>query len=177
MTRLRRGGQSLHHIPLLSTRPLWIAASRGNGRRALALIALPLALAVLTLAGCGIPGQGNGNNKPTPTPTPSAFAGKWASTDKDQSNQTMTIVESSPGSGILTVSYADDVATVCGGEPATATGTGNATPVKFTVTLKAYCIGPNNQQTLWGDAPYVFDYHKPTDTMSDNFTIVWHRVP
>jgi hypothetical protein len=144
-------------------------------RRRVLVTILPLAVTLLVVAGCGIPGPIATSTKvPLPTPTISAFAGRWDSTDMDQSHQTLAIADSSPGSGILDVSYTDDSATVCGGRPASASGTGTATAVKLVVTLTAYCLNP---KTLWGDAPYTFNYDKPTDTLTDSYSVVWHRKP
>jgi hypothetical protein len=128
------------------------------------------------MAGCASPPGpiSTATKVPLPTPAISVFAGRWESIDKDQSHQTLAIADQSPGSGILAVAYTDDAATVCGGRPASASGTGNATAVKLVVTLTTDCLNP---QVLWGDAPYVFNYDKPTDTLTDSYTVVWHRKP
>jgi hypothetical protein len=103
------------------------------------------------------------------TPVEGPFPGRWQSTDKDGSHQTLGITSDA---ALLGVTYNDTVATVCGGNPATATGSGIAAGYTLTLTLSVNCLNPTK---FWGTAPYVFTYTLATDTLKDNYGIIWHR--
>jgi len=103
------------------------------------------------------------------TPVGGPFPGRWQSTDKDGSLQTLGITGNA---ALLSVTYHDTVATVCGGTPASAAGSGIAACYTLTLTFTVNCLNPTK---FWGTAPYVFTYTLATDTLKDNYGITWHR--
>jgi hypothetical protein len=135
-----------------------------------------LVAALITFMGCSGLSQTSLPNLTTPqlsvtaTIAPNEFIGRWKSTDKDGSTQTLAI--SHLDAVVLTLDYADDVATHCGGNPATATATGTPAGDTLSVSFVVYCENP---KAFWGNAPYTFTYTKATDTMADNYGVVWHR--
>jgi hypothetical protein len=105
----------------------------------------------------------------TATVFQSPYPGRWQSTDKDGSHQTLGITEDA---AVLSVTYNDTVATVCGGNPAMATGSAIAAGYKLTLTMSVSCLNPTK---YWGTAPYIFTYTLAADTLTDNYAIIWHR--
>ncbi|HEX6121688.1 MAG TPA: hypothetical protein VFY89_00935, partial [Ktedonobacterales bacterium] len=122
---------------------------------------------LLLLSACG--GVTTAQVSGTPAAV-SPFLGAWQSIDKDSSQQTLAITPKGAG---FTVIYDDKVATVCKGTPATASGPGTVASNKLTVTLVTDCLNP---QKFWGNAPYTFTYAQGADTLTDNYSITWHRV-
>ncbi|HET7821415.1 MAG TPA: hypothetical protein VFL10_07800 [Ornithinibacter sp.] len=100
----------------------------------------------------------------------SPFAGTWTSIDTDGSNQTMKISGSTKGA--LGVRYFDDVATVCGGDPARFAGTGRVDGDVLVADVLLVCIPGGN---VFGHITIEATYDASTDTLSDPSGVVWTR--
>lgn len=100
----------------------------------------------------------------------SPFAGTWTSIDTDGSNQTMKISGSTAGA--LGVRYYDDVATVCGGDPARFAGTGRVDGDVLAADVLLVCIPGGN---VFGHITIEATYDASTDTLSDPSGVVWTR--
>ena len=100
----------------------------------------------------------------------SPFAGTWTSIDTDGSNQTMKISGATAGS--LGVRYYDDVATVCGGDPARFAGTGRVDGDVLEADVLLFCIPGGN---VFGHITIEATDDSSTDTLSDPNGAVWTR--
>ena len=109
---------------------------------------------------------------PTALAASGPLAGTWTSVDTDGSNQTLDI----RGSGRLVYSmyYVDDVATsACGGDAAQLTGRGYPDGDTVTMVGALTCVPGGN---LVPSFALGFVYDSGTDTLTDEFGIVWHRA-
>jgi hypothetical protein len=100
----------------------------------------------------------------------SPFAGTWTSTDTDGSNQTVSI--SGAARGALGVRYYDDLATVCGGDPARFSGPGRVDGDVLVADVLLVCIPGGN---VFGHITIEYAYDADTDTLSDPSGVVWTR--
>lgn len=101
------------------------------------------------------------------------LAGTWTSIDTDGSNQTLTITGS--GKRAYAVSLFDDSATtLCDGGPALATGSGRVDGDDLFTRVAAVCLPGGNR--LRGLIEIAFTYDAATDTLTDNFGVVWSRT-
>lgn len=100
------------------------------------------------------------------------LAGTWTSIDNDGSNQTLTVTGS--GSRAYAVAYFDDAATtLCDGGPAMALGTGRVEDDLLFTRSAAVCVPGGNR--LRGLIEIVYEYDSGSDTLTDNFGVVWSR--
>ena len=103
----------------------------------------------------------------------SVFSGTWTSTDFDGSNQELTIRGS--GKGALSAFLFDDSATgACDGSPAFLPGTGFADGNTLVVTGTLTCVPGGN--VLRFRISVAFEYSPGTDTLTDEFGVVWSRA-
>jgi len=100
----------------------------------------------------------------------SPFAGTWTSIDTDGSHQTMRI--SGATAGALGVRYYDDVATVCGGDPARFAGTGWVDGDVLEANVLLVCLPGGN---VFGHITIEATYDANTDTLSDPSGVTWTR--
>lgn len=100
-----------------------------------------------------------------------SLAGTWTSTDTDGSNQTLTITAS--GRRVYAMSLYDDAASLCGGAPALATGSGNVEGDTLLMRAAAVCLPGGN--VLRGVIGIGF-VHTGDDTLIDDFGVVWSRA-
>ena len=101
-----------------------------------------------------------------------ALAGTWSSIDTDGSHQTLSITGS--GNGVYSMVYVDDSATTCGGDPARLSGPGFVDGDDVLMVAPLVCLPGGNQ---FRDRLAVgFQYDSGTDTLIDDFGIVWSRV-
>ncbi|WP_323096335.1 hypothetical protein [Intrasporangium sp. YIM S08009] len=101
------------------------------------------------------------------------LAGTWASVDTDGSSQTLSITGT--GNRVYAMVYADDVATsACGGAPAKVTGPGFTTGDGVVLVGALTCMPGGNHITGRIAISYVYD--GASDTLTDDFGILWHRT-
>ncbi|MGN6781605.1 MAG: hypothetical protein ACTHJH_08900 [Marmoricola sp.] len=101
------------------------------------------------------------------------LAGTWTSVDTDGSNQTLSVTGT--GSHAYAMVYVDDAATgVCGGSPAKVTGPGYTFGDDVVMVGALTCRPGGNPLRSRVVLTYVSD--GATDTLNDNFGIVWHRT-
>jgi len=100
------------------------------------------------------------------------LAGTWASIDTDGSQQALDI----RGSGTVAYSmvYVDDSATVCGGDPARLSGPGYVDGDSVLMVAVLVCQPGGN--VLKERLAIGFHHDTETDTLTDDFGIVWHRA-
>jgi hypothetical protein len=101
-----------------------------------------------------------------------SLAGSWTSIDTDGSNQTLTITGS--GHRVYATSLFDDSATLCDGAPAMATGSGTVVEEELFTRVSAVCLPGGN--LLRGVIGIGYVYDAGTDTLTDDFGIVWSRA-
>lgn len=99
------------------------------------------------------------------------LAGTWTSIDTDGSNQTLTINGS--GSRVYAMSLFDDSASLCDGAPALAQGSGRVEEDQLFMLAAAVCLPGGN--VLRGVINIGFSYDAGTDTLTDDFGVVWSR--
>ena len=128
-------------------------------------IAVALSLgAVLTVGSAGL-GSAASSQGP--------LAGTWTSVDTDGSNQTLDIRGS--GRHVYAMVYYDDAATsACGGDPAQVTGPGYPDGEHLTLVGALTCLPGGN--FLRSRIAPGYTYDASTDTLTDDFEIVWHRA-
>ena len=99
------------------------------------------------------------------------LAGSWTSTDSDGSNQTLEIRGS--GHHVYAMVYYDDSATgACDGSPARIPGRGLVDGDHVLQVGSLICLpGGKKFKVQLG---YTYDAN--TDTLTDDFGIVWHRA-
>jgi hypothetical protein len=102
-----------------------------------------------------------------------ALAGTWTSLDTDGSHQTLNVMGS--GQRAYSMVYIDDAATgACGGDPARITGPGYVDGDSVFLAGALVCLpGGNEFRERIG---IRFDYDSGSDTLTDEFGIVWHRA-
>jgi hypothetical protein len=101
------------------------------------------------------------------------LAGRWTSVDTDGSHQTLDIRGS--GSRAYAVVYVDDSATsVCGGAPARISGPGYVDGDSLVAVGVLVCLPGGN--VLRERLAIGYQYDAATDTLTDDFGILWHRA-
>lgn len=113
-----------------------------------------------------------GLNAPPAIAAQGELAGTWTSIDSDGSNQTLTITGS--GNRVYAISLFDDAASLCGGDPALAQGAGRVDDGQLSTRVAAVCLPKGNR--LRGVIDIGFSYDEGTDTLTDDFGIVWSRA-
>ena len=101
------------------------------------------------------------------------LAGTWTSVDNDGSNQVLDI--SGSGNRAYSMAYTDDSATsACGGDPARISGPGFVEGEDLLMVGSIVCLPGGNG--LRERISIYFDYDAGSDTLTDDFGIVWHRA-
>ena len=101
------------------------------------------------------------------------LAGTWVSVDSDGSNQTLNIRGS--GRRAYAMTYFDESATsACGGNPARVSGPGFVNGDHIRHSGPVVCLPGGNVFRSRFSVSYHFD--GGTDTLTDDFGIVWHRA-
>lgn len=100
-----------------------------------------------------------------------SLAGTWTSTDTDGSNQTLTITGS--GRSVYAMSLYDDAASLCGGAPALATGSGSVDEDTLLMRVAAVCLPGGNVLRGVIDIGFI---QAGDDTLIDEFGVVWSRA-
>lgn len=100
------------------------------------------------------------------------LAGTWTSVDVDGSNQTLTI--SGSGNRVYAMSLFDDAAGLCDGAPASAQGSGRVEEGGLSMRATAVCLPGGN--VLRGVIEIGFEHDEGTDTLTDDFGVVWSRA-
>jgi len=100
------------------------------------------------------------------------YAGDWVSVDTDGSNQTLQVRGS--GQGAYGVVYRDDDATTCDHDPASLTGSGDVVDGEMVVTGSLVCVPGGSQFHRLIEVGFVYD--SETDTLVDDFGVIWTRV-
>jgi hypothetical protein len=101
------------------------------------------------------------------------LAGTWVSVDSDGSNQTLTIRGS--GRRVYAMTYFDESATqACDGNPARISGPGFVDGDHIVHVGPVVCLPGGN--VLESRFAVSYDYHAGTETLTDDFGIVWHRT-
>lgn len=121
------------------------------------------ALVVWLVAGLGTPpavaAQGN-------------LADTWTSIDTDGSNQTLTLTGS--GNRVYAMTLFDESASLCGGAPALATGSGRVEGDQLLTRVSVVCLPGGN--VLHGVIGIGFVHDAGADTLTDDFGVVWSRA-
>ncbi|MFC7598448.1 hypothetical protein ACFQU3_24270 [Terrabacter sp. GCM10028922] len=120
--------------------------------------------AVLMLAGVAVAAPASAASGP--------LAGTWTSIDTDGSNQTLDIMGS--GGHVYSMIYVDDAATsACNGNPAMITGPGIVDGDVLVMNGTLTCLPGGNVFRSRLTVSFVHD--SSTDTLTDDFGIVWQR--
>ena len=101
------------------------------------------------------------------------FQGTWTATDNDGSSLTLYI-SGSGTRGAHAVFYVDDAASVCGGGPANAIGSGFVNDGTLDTLLAPVCLPGGNAAR--GRVFLSFTYDSGTDTLTDNTGVIWSRA-
>lgn len=101
------------------------------------------------------------------------FRGTWTGTDSDGSSVTVTIHGGGQAGRHSAVLF-DDAATLCGGDPATAQGSGTVDGDTMYVSWTATCRPGGNP--FRGRIPFTFEYDPGADTLTDNFGVTYYRA-
>lgn len=118
----------------------------------------------------------------TPPSVPaSGLEGTWVATEDDGSTLTATFQLS--GDGVVEMLEVDDYASVCSGAPSTMTGTGGLESDTMLVIPEPIltCDDGSRPEALSGPPleeqlqNLTFTYDPGTDTLTDNFGMVWSR--
>ena len=110
---------------------------------------------------------------PTASAASGALAGTWTSVDSDGSNQTLDIMGA--GNHVYSMIYFDESATnACGGHPARISGPGFVDGDDLVHVGAVVCLPGGNPFRERLAIGYAYD--AGTDTLTDDFGIVWHRV-
>lgn len=101
------------------------------------------------------------------------LAGTWTSIDSDASHQMLDITGS--GNRAYSMVYVDDSATgACGGDPARLSGPGFVDGDSVFMVAVLVCYPGGNQ--LKERLTVGFHYDSGSDTLTDDFDIVWSRA-
>ena len=101
------------------------------------------------------------------------LAGTWTSVDTDGSKQTLDITGS--GRHAYSMVYVDDSATgACGGSPARLSGPGFVDGSDVLMVASLVCLPGGN--VVRSRLAVTFAYDSGSDTLADDFGIVWHRA-
>lgn len=131
-------------------------------RRLLLAVVCSAALALTTVgaAGDAVAAQG-------------VLSGTWTSTDHDGSHQTLRVAGS--GKGAYAMFIFDDSATgACDGRPAHVVGKGVADQGSVLMQATLTCLPGGN--VLRHRISVEFFYSAGSDTLTDQFGVVWHRA-
>lgn len=112
-----------------------------------------------------------------PTVAVGDFVGHWTSTDTDGSSQTLDIWQTN---GFYQVVYFDDGGSVCGVfdenddpiVPVLGKGRGTADGDELTVNSLLRCLMPGGVPFM---ATVTYTYDSGSDTLTDDFGVVWYR--
>jgi hypothetical protein len=108
---------------------------------------------------------------PLPAHAADAFAGQWAATDHDGSSLSLSI----QGGGLrYAVREVDDAATVCGGAPASVSGSGTADGPRLDVRATLACTPGGNAFRQRIELRFTHD--AAPETLTDNDGVVWTRA-
>ena len=103
----------------------------------------------------------------------SSWNGSWRSIDIDGSKQQMNI--GAGKQGVYKIKYLDHNATFCGGRIMRGKGTGTVGgDGKLHTDIDMVCIG--KPRTTVNDVDYMLVYNATTDTLTDQWGVVWHRT-
>ena len=133
-------------------------------RRVLTILAVFTAGAALLVpaTAAAAPGGGGGT-----------LAGTWTSIDTDGSHQTLDITGT--GNRVYAMVYVDDAATgACGGDPARLSGPGFVDGDDVLMVAALVCLPGGND--FRGRITVGFHYDSGTDTLIDDFGIIWSRA-
>src|SRR5690242_6575445 len=109
----------------------------------------------------------------TASAAPGPLAGTWTSVDTDGSNQTLYVMGT--GSHAYAMVYVDDEATgACDGSPAKVTGPGYTFGDEVVLVGALTCTPGGNP--FRSRIVLTYTYDGASDTLSDNFGIVWERM-
>ncbi|CUR55681.1 exported hypothetical protein [metagenome] len=100
------------------------------------------------------------------------LAGTWTSIDGDGSHQTLTIMGS--GNRAYAMTIFDDSATLCDGAPALVTGSARVEEDQLFMRAAAVCLPGGNR--LRGVIGIGFSVDAGSDTLTDEFGVVWSRA-
>jgi hypothetical protein len=101
------------------------------------------------------------------------LAGTWTSIDADGSHQTLDITGS--GNTVYAMVYVDDAATdACGGDPARLSGPGFVDGEDVVMVAALVCLPGGND--FRGRLALGFHHDAGTDTLVDDFSVVWSRA-
>ncbi len=117
----------------------------------------------------------------TPAGHPGQFRGEWVTDQSDDTTHTMTIELSEAGSAQMNIE--DDFALVCLGAPLQVLGTGNLQTDDTLVFSSPTVSCKDGRQPEASSGPpledlyqnLTFTYHPQTDTLTDNFGLLWTR--
>ena len=110
---------------------------------------------------------------PTASAASGPLAGTWVSVDTDRSNQTLRIRGS--GRRVYAMTYFDESATsACGGNPARVSGPGYVEAGHIRHVGPVVCLPGGN--VFKSRFTIVYHYDAGTDTLIDDFGVVWHRT-
>jgi len=103
-----------------------------------------------------------------------SISGSWRSTDTDGSSQSLEITQP-PGRGadIYSFNYHDTASAACQGVPLDIAGTGTFSDQTLKVRFTFVCPGspdPLGPYDSW------YRYNSASDTITDNWGVVWRRV-
>ena len=141
-----------------------------------------LGIAVFALAAIGF-ARLLGSERTPASQTSSPFEGTWISTsDADGGTQTMIVSVSAEGAVEITVR--DDVATVCGGNPSTMTGTGRIEGgTQLVIPAPAYTCDDGSEPEALSGPPleeqlrdWTLVHDPQNDALSDGFGGLWQRA-
>jgi hypothetical protein len=131
-------------------------------RRVLALVAVFTAGAALLVPATSAADSSSGT-----------LGGTWTSIDGDGSLQTLDITGS--GNRVYAMVYLDDAATgACGGDPARLSGPGFVDGDDVLMVATLVCLPGGN--AFRGRLAVGFHYDGGTDTLTDDFGIIWSRA-
>jgi hypothetical protein len=101
------------------------------------------------------------------------LAGTWTSIDADGSHQTLDITGA--GNRVYAMVYVDDAATgACGGDPARLSGPGFVDGDDVLMAAALVCLPGGND--FRGRLTVGFHYDSGSDTLIDDFGIIWSRA-
>jgi len=100
------------------------------------------------------------------------LAGTWTSVDADGSHQTLDVTGS--GHSVYAMVYVDDAASACGGDPARLSGPGFVDGEDVVMVAPLVCLPGGN--VFRGRLAVGFHHDSGTDTLIDDFDIVWSRA-
>jgi hypothetical protein len=106
----------------------------------------------------------------SPAQAGQGFAGRWVATDGDGSSLVLSV---QGGGDRFAVREVDDAASVCGGAPASVSGSGLAQGDTLAVSATLVCLPGGNVFRHRLQLSFVLT---STDTLTDNDGVVWQRT-